>query len=445
MLTVEDIRAEDYDTVIVASADLQGRLFGRRIPQRRFRENPQGCVDISTCALTWTSSQDIVTTSWFGNWANGWRDFQLKPDLTTLRPYPGVPRTAICLADAIDDEGRLIALAPRTILRRQLERAQHLGYTVVMASELEFYLFQGSVREARLARFQHLEPTTLIRSDYSIVGQSAQEPFILRIRQAMEAADINIFAAQAEYGLGQWEVNLEHTDALEMADRHVIYKAGVKELALQHQLSVTFMAKPVETEFGSSCHLHCSLWQADQPVFPSMERSGTLSSSGRHFLGGLIHHLDETALFFAPHVNSYKRHVEESVGGGLHAWGYDNRTATFRIIGHGPSLHIEHRFAGADANPYLAMAAIIAAGLDGLQHQLEPGDPIDGNGYEMPQLRHTPTCLGDAVELFRTSEFVREWLGSEAVQHYAAVHAHEWQRYLRAVTDWEVLEGFESV
>jgi glutamine synthetase len=445
MLTPDDITAEAFDTVIVAAPDLQGRLFGRRIPRRRFVADPREGVEISTCALTWTSSQDIVTTSPFGNWSTGWHDFRLQPDLSTLRPYPGVPRTAICLADVVDQEGQLIPLAPRTVLKRQVERARQLGYTVMMASELEFYLFRGSQREARLSGFRNLEPTTLVRSDYSIVGQSVQEPFLARLRQEMDAAGILIYAAQAEYGLGQWEVNLEHTDALEMADRHVIYKAGVKELALQHDLAVTFMAKPLAQEFGSSCHLHCSLWRGGEPVFSEGGRSRSLSAAGLHFLGGLITHLDETTLMFAPHVNSYKRHVPDAVGGGLHAWGYDNRTASFRVIGHGPSVHIEHRFAGADANPYLAMAALIAAGLDGLATEADPGRPITDNAYTEPSLRHTPASLGEAIAAFRTSAFVREMLGDETVTHYVAVHQHEWDSFLRAVTDWEVLNDFEAV
>lgn len=445
MLTIEDITPDSFETVIIAAPDLQGRLFGRRVPQRRFQAKPDEGVDVCTCALTWTSSQDLVTTSPFGGWSSGWHDVHLRPDLTTLRPYPGFPRTALCLADVVDEDGHLVPVAPRSILRQQVERAREQGYEVMMASELEFYLFRGSQREARLAGFQRMEPTTLVRSDYSIVGQSVQEPFMAQIRKEMEAAGIWIFAAQAEYGMGQWEVNLEHTTALDMADRHVIYKSGVKELALQNDLTVTFMAKPVEREFGSSCHLHCSLLKGGQAIFSRPDRPRELSEAGLHFLGGLIKHLDETALLFAPHVNSYKRHVAESVGGGLHAWGYDNRTGSFRVVGHGPSIHIEHRFAGADANPYLAMAAVIAAGLDGLARREDPGPCINDNAYARDNLRHTPVCLGDAVVAFRDSAFIREAFGGDVVQHYVAVHQHEWLSFLTAVTDWELFNDFETV
>lgn len=443
-LSLDDIAAGGYDTVIVAAPDVQGRLFGRRLPARRFLSDPEQGVDICTCALSWDSSQNLLLETPIGGWGTGWPDFRLCPDLHTLRPYPGVARTAICLADSVDESGELLDVAPRTILRRQLERASQEGYQVSLASELEFYLFRGDVRTARKQRFQDLRPTTMIRSDYSIVGQAVEEPFVGRIRREMDAAGIPVFACQAEYGLGQWEVNLEHAGALEMADRHVIYKAGIKEMALQADLAVTFMPKPVATDMGSSCHFHCSLQRDGAPVFPSADSPHDLSSEGRSFLGGMMSRLDDTALFFAPHVNSYKRHGADAAGG-INAWAFDNRTATFRVIGSGRSLHIEHRYAGADANPYVAAAAMIAAGLDGIARGAAAGSPITGNAYESGAFKRAPDSLPVAIEAFKSSTFSTSTFGQRVVAHYAAIASGEWEGFLKAVTDWEVMSDFEVV
>lgn len=444
MLSASDVASGDYDTVIVAAADVQGRLFGRRIPCRRFSAAVEEGIEICTCALAWDISQDLSAETALGGWHTGWHDFRLRPDLRTLRPYPGVPGTAICLSDAVDDEGLLLDVAPRSILRRQIDRARRLGYDVFMASELEFYMYLGTVRDARLRRFQDLQPTTITRSDYSIVGQAVQEPFIARIRNEMDRANIPIFACQAEYGFGQWEVNLDHAPALEMADRHVIYKAGIKEMALQSDLAVTFMAKPSTSDFGSSCHIHCSLRSKGEPVFAA-DGGHALSQDGMGFLGGLMSHLSDTALFFAPSVNSYKRHAAEDVGGGINAWGYDNRTVTFRVVGKEDSLRIEHRYAGADVNPYLAAAAIIVAGLDGIEAGTDPGPPLEGNAYAHTDLQRAPACLPDAINAFAHSSFTSNAFGPGVVAHYQTLAHAEWSSFLKAVTDWEIMSAFEIV
>jgi glutamine synthetase len=443
MLALDELAKHDYDTIIIASTDVQGRIFGRRIPLRRFLENPSEGTDICTCALVWDITENLSQSVPFAGYHTGWHDFHLQPDLQTLRPYPGVTGTAIVMADIVDEHGDLLEIAPRTILRRQVERAQEHGFQVALATELEFYLFRGDARTARLHRFQDLEPSTLVRSDYSIVGQAGQEPFIRRIRQEMEAADIPILACQAEYGLGQWEVNFEHTNALEMADRHVIYKAGIKEMALQEGLTLTFMAKPVATDMGSSCHIHCSLHTNDMPVFPAESGSHHPSDLARHFIGGQMQHLNESALFFASYVNSYKRHASEDFGGGINRWGFDNRTVAFRVVGAGPSLHLEHRYPGADVNPYLAAAAVIAAGLDGIDRDIDPGSPFVGNAYVATDLPRTPVSLGEALQVFEASEFIASSFGQDIVRHYAAHARGEWLGYLNTVTDWELIRAFD--
>ncbi len=446
MLSTDVLASKGYDTVIVAATDVQGRLFGRRVPLRRFLLDAGHGIPICTCTMAWDITQDLAQEVPFAGWHTGWHDFIIKPDLSTLRPYPGVAGTAICMADIVDEETEeLLSIAPRTILRRQLERAARQGITVLLASELEFYLFKGEPRELRRRNFRDLVPTTVARSDYSIVNQGAEEPFIARVRREMDAAGIPIYACQAEYGFGQWEVNLDYCEALEMADRHVIYKSAIKEIAAQADMTVTFMAKPHPTEFGSSGHFHCSLRRDDVPLFPEEHGSRKLSDLGKGFLAGLVTHLNETALCFAPFVNSYKRHVPDSVGGGLIAWGLDNRTVTFRLIGAGDSLRIEHRYAGADVNPYLAAAAIVAAGLDGIERSLDPGPPFKGNAYQAPDLPHAPASLGDALKVFEASPFAVAAFGQDVVDHYVAHARGEWTGYLRAVTDWEIQRAFELV
>ncbi len=442
-LTLADLAPERFDTVAVASVEPVGRLFGRRVPLRRFlREGDGGGayrLPICTSALVWDLAQEPGAETPFAGFHTGWQDVVLVPDLSTLRPYPGAERTAFVMCDVVEEEhGDPVGIAPRTVLRAQVERARAAGFEVLLGSELEFYVFRQSYRDARLARFRDLEPTTLVRSDYSIVGQGALEGFIGRVRAAMDSSGIPVDACQAEYGLGQWEVNLEHAPALETADRHAVYKAGVKELAAAEGLSATFMAKPSAADMGSSCHLHVSLVRMadDTPAFPDALNP---------FLGGLMEHLPETTLLFAPFVNSYKRHVGDmAFAGGPIAWGHDNRTVTFRVIGSGPSLRIEHRFAGADTNAHLAAAALIAAGLDGIERSLDPGPALTGNAYERSDVPRAPSSLGEAADAFEASDWVAATFGKDVREHYAAMARAEWRAHLSAVTDWEIDRGFEQ-
>jgi glutamine synthetase len=442
-LTLADLTAERFDTVVVASVEPVGRLFGRRVPLRRFLRQGDGGEDyrlpICTSALVWDLAQEPGAETPFAGFHTGWPDVVLVPDLSTLRPYPGAERTAFVMCDVVDEvHGEPVEVSPRRILRRQVERAHALGFDVLLGSELEFYVYRQSYREARLSGFRGLEPTTLVRSDYSIVGQGALDGFIGRVRTAMDASGIPVEACQAEYGLGQWEVNLEHAQALETADRHAVYKAGVKELAAAEGLSATFMAKPSAADMGSSCHLHVSLvtMTDGSPVFPDAMEP---------FVGGLMDHLPATAVLYAPFVNSYKRHVGEmAFAGGPIAWARDNRTVTFRVVGTGPSLRIEHRFAGADANPYLAAAALIAAGMDGIERGLDPGPALTGNAYERGDVPRAPSSLGDALDAFDGSDWAASTFGKDVVRHYAEMGRAEWRAHLAAVTDWEIERGFEG-
>jgi glutamine synthetase len=445
MLAVDDLEPAGFQTVVIAAPDTQGRPVGRQLPLRRFLENPTAGVEVSSYALVYDLAGIPLQDSPFAGAKTGYHDVRLQPDLGTLRPYPGVPSAAICLADAVDAAGNEVPFAPRAMLKRQVEAARKAGFAVQLATELEFYLFWNDPREARRLAFQGLEPTTPARSTYGTVAAIAQQPFLRAICLAMEAAGIPVGSAQTEAGRGQWEVNLEHTDPLQAADCHLLYKACVKELSRLAGLTVTFMARPVADDLGSSCHLHFSLWANDQPVFPLEPGSGSLSLTGRRVVGGLLEHLAATACFFAPFANSYKRHAPGFAAGAVTAWGQDNRSVAIRVAGAGESLRIEHRFPGADANPYLAAAALIAAGLEGITSGRDPGAPIEGDADARSDLPRPPASLGDALAALESSDFVSGAFGSEIAAHYAAHARAEWAATLAAVTDWELVRGFEAV
>ena len=435
-----------FDTVYLVAPDVQGQLVGRRIPRRRFEARRDEGVRICSIPLSWSSSEEPITTASGWGWNQGWKDIVLRPDGKTLRPYPGLSNVAICLAHVEDQEGQRVAVAPRTILQTQVERARLRGMNMEIASELEFYLLPGTVQDLRAAGFRNLRGPGLVRRFYGVTGHSALEPFFSQLQAEMDRAGIPIVTCEPEYGVNQWEVNLDHCDAIDMADRHVIYRAGIQEIAAQHGLTATFMAKPFTDDLGSSGHFHISLWQGGLSLFADKMRPTELSAAGRRFLGGLMRRMDETALFYAPHVNSYKRHERGVMGGGFHAWGYDNRTVTFRVVGQGQEINLENRYPGADVNPYLAISAMIAAGLDGLDDpSCDPDQPLAGNAYDCVGLRHGPWSLGEAIDNFIESPFTRAQFGQAVVDHFGALCRHEWQDYLRVVTDWELTRGFDGL
>jgi glutamine synthetase len=445
MLAVDDLERAGYHTVVFATPDTQGRPVGRQLPLRRFLDDPLAGVEVSSYILVYDLAGIPLQDSPFAGAQTGYHDVRLYPDLRTLRPYPGVAGTAICLADAVDEDGEEAPFAPRAMLKRQVEAAKQAGFDICLATELEFYLFHNDPREARQVGFRGLEPTTATRSTYGTVAAIAHQPFLSAVCQAMEATGISVGSAQTEAGRGQWEVNFEHCDPLQAADHHLVYKACVKELARQAGLTVTFMARPVADDLGSSCHLHFSLTADGQPVFPIEPGSGSLSPTARHAIGGLLEHLSATAYFFAPFANSYKRHAPGFAAGGVAAWGHDNRSVAIRVVGQGDSLRVEHRFPGADANPYLAAAALIAAGLDGISNQRDPGPPVQGDADARGDLSRPPRSLGEALAAFEGSQFVQSAFGSGVAAHYAAHARAEWMATLSAVTDWELTRGFETV
>ena len=383
----------------------------------------------------------------FTSWATGYGDFRLVPDLTTLRCASWLEKTAIVICDVYNEEkDELVEIAPRNILRQQLERVKALGYTAMGASELELYVFSDTYEEARRKNYHDLQPIGSYIEDYHIFQGTKEEFLIGAIRKHLDRSGIPVEFSKGEWGPGQQEINLRYCDFLEMADRHTLYKHAAKEIAWQNNVAITFMAKWDERFAGSSMHLHTSLWNAaGEALFPGEEPFGPVHSSPlfRWFLGGWMAHIREIFPFYAPYPSSYKRYVAGSFAPTGIAWSYDNRTAGFRILGHGSSLRLECRAPGADANAYLAFAVTLAAGLDGIQNQIEPPAMFEGDVYEARDLPQVPHSLNEAIHALDTSEWARTALGTEVVEHYLHFFRTEQRKFDEVVTSWERARYFE--
>jgi glutamine synthetase len=440
------IEAKALDTVLVCMSDMQGRLVGKRMTARHFLENHD---EVHAC--DYLLGVDIEMQPVAGLAASGWEkgfgDFSIRPDFSTTRFPPWVPGTALVLGDTVDKQGRLVPHAPRSILRRQVDRLAAAGYAAVMASELEFYVFEGDWKAIRRDGYRRIVPDGFYSEDYQVFQTTAKERLMRSIRNGMEAAGIPVESSKGEGGPGQAEINLLHAPALEMADRHVIYKTGVKELAEAEGKSVTFMAKWDDRLAGSSCHIHSSLWEAGRgaPVSADLKRPHGMSAVFEHWLAGQIALAGEMALFLAPNPNSYKRFQAGSFAPTKLVWSQDNRTAAFRAMGEGRSLRVECRVPGADVNPYLAYAALIAAGLHGIKNQLPLEAPAGGNAYLADGVPGIPTTLRDAAAALDRSAVFREAFGDEVVDHYVGSASWEQSEFDRRVTDWEVARYFERV
>ncbi len=427
------------DTVVVAMTDMQGRLVGKRVDGEFFleevaRHGVEGCKYLLALDMenNPVEGYDLV------NWQMGYGDFALSPDLSTLRNIPWLDRTALVLCDAFSDTGEPLEPSPRQVLARQCERARAMGFAPMVATELEFFLYKESYAEARERGYRGLHPTVPYVLDYHILGSTFDEDLMGQVRRGMRGAGIPIEFSKGEAWPGQHEVNVRYAEALVTADRHTIYKHGVKEIAFFNGLAATFMAKPFTDDLGSSCHIHLSLSDdSGANVF------GTDEELFRHCLGGMLAHGREVALGIAPTINSYKRYASRTWAPTSISWDRDNRTCGFRIVGHGPSLRIECRLPGADMNPYLGVAALIAAGLDGIEHRLDPGPPLQGDAYSAGDVEPFPGSLREALLAWEQSAFVREALGEEVWRHYANYARTEQEQFDRAVTDWERTRLFE--
>ena len=377
-LELADLSRLGIDTVIVAGVDMQGRLFGKRMAPDVFAAKADEGLHVCTCVYAWDIAQSLDLHVDFAGGHTGWNDFRLVPDLGTLRRAAWLEHTAICLADSVDTgSGELLPVAPRTILRGQVGALAGRGLVPFAATELEFYLYRGAPSELRAAGYRDMVPTTDVHADYNITEGNAMEPFFRGLRHALDESDVPVEVAQVEYGLGQWEINLEYADAVEMADRHVLFKQAIKDYAARHGYTATFMPRPMTDDLGSSCHIHVSLREPDgAPVFhdPSAERQ--VGDALRHAVGGALAHTAELMCWYAPTINSYRRTNSQDFAGNGLTWGFDNRTVTTRVLAGAPAAtRLEFRLPGADVNPYLALAGLLASVGDGIEQQTDPGPP----------------------------------------------------------------------
>ena len=442
-MTLDDLRkAVDegtVDTVLLGIADMEGRLQGKRLTAAHFLDQvvehgAEGCNYLLAVDV------DMDTVSGYGmaSWDRGYGDFVMKPDPDTLRLVPWHAGTALLMADILWEDGDEVAPSPRQILRRQLDRLAQRGWRALAGTELEFIVFRDTYEEAWRKAYRGLEPANYYNVDYSMLGTARVEPLIRRIRNSMMGADMRVENSKGECNFGQHEINFRYADALKTADDHVIYKSGAKEIAAQEGVSITFMAKFDERE-GNSCHVHCSV--ADEDGNNVFDADETLF---HRFLAGQLACMRELTLLYAPQINSYKRFVPGSFAPTAVAWGRDNRTCSLRVVGHGNSLRVENRIPGADVNPYLALAAMIAAGLHGVDSELELEPVFEGNAYESDKPR-VPHTLPAARELFAKSELAREAFGEEVVDHYLNRARVEIEAHEAAVTDWERYRVFERL
>ena len=441
------VRTGEVDTVLVAFPDMQGRLMGKRVTASFFLDSVARS-GTHACAYLLTVDVDMTPLPGYSlaSWSTGYQDFHAVCDISTLRRIPWLDGTALVLCDLFDHHGEPIEESPRRILQRQVERAAAAGYGLLLASELEFVLFRDTYDEARLKGYRNVQPIGAYAEDYHIF-QTSKEEFVHRaIRNGMAGAGIVVECSKGEWSPGQQEINLKYGEPIPAADDHTIYKNGAKEIAHEKGVSLTFMAKYAMSQAGSSFHLHSSLWDAGrtQNVFAE-GGSPTGSALFRHWVAGQMALARELAWFFAPYVNSYKRYQEGTFAPTRIAWGVDNRTTGYRVCGEGQSLRIENRIPGADANPYLAYAATIAAGLHGIEQRLEPPPLYAGNAYEDARLPRVPGSLRDAVGELERSKFARGFLGEKVFEHYLHTARQELEAQDRVVTDWELERGFERL
>jgi len=453
MLTVEELRElvaeEMIETVVVGFTDHYGRLVGKRYDAEMFVDDTishgtHGCDYL----LTVDMEMEPVPGYKFANWELGYGDFHLMPDLSTLRVASWLDKTALVLCDVKNEKTHdLVAIAPRSILQKQLEAAQSLGFESFAASELEYYLFQNNYREAFAQGYADLEPAGWYLEDYHILQGTRTEPYTAAVRYHLKHSGVPVENSKGEWGLGQHELNVRYTEAMEMADRHIVYKQCLKEVAEAMGLSVTFMAKFASDRAGSSCHIHFSLWRDGKNAFAGENQFGPVKCTDefRWFLGGWMAHVPDVMPFYAPTVNSYKRYVDGSWAPTRLAWSYDNRTGGFRVVGSGQSLRIECRIPGADANPYLAFAASLASGLDGIANKIEPPDCFVGDIYAAKSLPRVPYTLAEATDKFAVSEFAKRAFGEDVVEHYTHFFRTEQSAFNSAVTDWERKRYFERI
>ena len=439
------IEAGTIDTVAVSFTDMQGRLQGKRIHAPFFldevaKHGTEGCNYLLAVDIDMNTVAGYAMSSW----DTGYGDFVMEPDFATLHRVPWEPGTVGVLCDLLTMDGQPVAPSPRQILRLQVDRLADAGMIALAGTELEFIVFRNTYEEAWGSGYRDLTPANLYNVDYSMLGTARVEPLLRRIRNEMFSAGMTVESAKGECNLGQHEIAFKYRDALGTCDNHVIYKTGAKEIAAQEGMALTFMAKYNERE-GNSCHVHLSFRGTDGSLVMADDADPTgMSATGKSFVAGQLAHALELTLLFAPQINSYKRYVEGSFAPTSIRWGRDNRTLGFRLVGHGPSLRLENRIPGGDVNPYLAVAGIVAAGLDGIERGMELEPAFVGNAYASDSLR-VPTSLRDALDLWEGSDWIRRTFGEDVQAHYANMARVELAAFGAAVTDWERFRNFERI
>lgn len=435
------------DTVLVAQVDMQGRLMGKRFQAEFFLQS--AWRETHSCMYLLATDYEMETVAGYRStsWEAGYGDYTMKPDLSTLRVVPWLEGTALCLVDMQDHKTHAdVPHSPRAVLRRQIERLREMGFQAKMASELEFFLFNNSFEDLAGAGYRGFKAASAYNEDYHIFQTTKEEDVMRAIRIGLNAAGIPIECTKGEACAGQEEVNVAYTDALQAADNHVIVKNGCKEIAWSKGKAVTFMAKYTSEAAGSSSHVHQSLWtlDGDKPAFLDPDQPQGMSALMRHYVAGLLEHAAATTYFLAPNINSYKRFVAGTFAPTKAIWSTDNRTAGYRMVGEGGSgIRVECRIGGADLNPYLAFAAQIAAGIDGIERKLELEPEFRGDAYNSSDVREVPRTLRAATVELDGSAMLRAAFGDGVVDHY--VHAAKWEQelYDSKVTDWEIARGFE--
>jgi glutamine synthetase len=439
MLGLEQLRAMvasgEVETVVAGFTDHYGRLLGKRFDAEMFVEDiVKNGGHACNYLLTVDMEMEPVPGYRFANWELGYGDFHMVPDLDTLRVASWLEKTALVLCDL---EG--VGVAPRSILRRQVEQSGKAGFDCFAATELEHYLFRTSFRDAARQGYRELEPAGWYLEDYHLLQGARTEDFHAAVRRHLKGSGVPVETSKGEWGRGQHEINVRYAAVLEMADRHAVFKQCLKEVAEAAGMSVTFMAKFAADGAGSSCHIHLSLWRGGKNAFAGR------SDAFRWFLGGWIARVPEVMPFYAPTINSYKRFVDASWAPTRLAWSNDNRTAGFRVVGEDRSLRIECRIPGADANPYLALAASLASGLDGIANKTEPPAAFTGDVYAAKTLPRVPYTLAEAAKVFSESRFAKQAFGEDVVEHYTHFFRSEVAAYDKAVTDWELKRYFERI
>lgn len=448
-LTMQELRADvavgAIDTVIVAFTDMQGRLIGKRVSARLFLDDVAAHgADCCNYLLAVDVENATVAGYAISSWERGYGDMVMRVDESSLRSIPWLPGSALVTADLEWLDGSPVVQSPRAILRRQIERLAERGLVPYVGTELEFIVFEDSYRQAWAKRYDGLTPASDYNIDYAIMASTRMEPLLRDIRIGMEGAGMYCEGVKGECNHGQQEIAFRYAPALDTCDNHAVYKNGAKEIADAHGKSLTFMAKFNERE-GNSCHIHLSVRGDDgAAVMADADAEFGLSTLGRQWIAGQLSALRELTLLFAPNINSYKRFVAGSFAPTAVAWGVDNRTCALRLVGRGHGLRLENRVPGGDVNQYLAVAAIIAAGIDGIERGLELPAPLTGNAYASDAV-HVPSTLREATRLFEESALARAALGDEVVEHYLNMARVEQDAYDAAITDWERVRGFERL